>query len=114
MSSRCLWFATLLVLAIGSACGAARRSLPLTGAVALRTEQERRGRKPFLEHCYACHPDGNAGLGPALNDKPLPAFAIRFQVRNGLGAMPSFSDKKIENATLDAIVAYVKALRRTD
>lgn len=93
------------------ACGSGRRSLPLTGPVAIRTEEQQRGRRQFLEHCHMCHPSGGAGLGPSLNDKPLPAAAIRAQVRNGFGAMPSFSDKRIDDAALAAIVVYMKALR---
>ncbi|WDT80226.1 MAG: cytochrome c [Candidatus Manganitrophus sp.] len=52
-----------------------------------------RGETIFMHACNQCHPKGEAGLGPALNNKPLPAFMIRFQVRHGLGAMPAFSKK---------------------
>jgi mono/diheme cytochrome c family protein len=62
--------------------------------------------------CNKCHPGGEAGLGPALNNKPLPKFLMHLQVRKGLGAMPSFSEKKIPDGDLDDLLEYVKALRK--
>ena len=67
-----------------------------------------------MTHCYQCHPGGAAGLGPGLNDKPLPGFAIKTQVRRGLGAMPAFSPEKISDSDLDNLVAYLVTLRRND
>ena len=58
-----------------------------------------------------CHPGGEGGLGPSLNDKLLPAVAIRTQVRHGLGVMPHFPEKEIPPKELEALVAYMKALR---
>lgn len=54
---------------------------------------------------------GGAGLGPAINNKPLPGWLIRFQVRHGFGAMPAFSEKEISDGELNDVVAYLKALR---
>ena len=64
-----------------------------------------------MEHCHQCHPGGAGGLGPAINDKPLPKTLIATQVRAGLGAMPAFSAKEISDQDVDAIVAYLKHLR---
>ena len=69
------------------------------------------GRRSLSNRMLRCHPKGEAGLGPAVNDKPLPAWLIRFQVRNGLGAMPSFAVRQISPAELDDLVAYLEALR---
>jgi mono/diheme cytochrome c family protein len=63
-------------------------------------------------HCQKCHPGGEAGLGPALNDKPLPVFLMRFQVRKGLGAMPAFPESRISGDELDDLLKYVVAFRR--
>jgi mono/diheme cytochrome c family protein len=65
-----------------------------------------------MAHCQPCHPGGEAGLGPAINDKPLPGFLIRLQVRSGVGAMPAFSAEEISVDELAALTAYLKALRR--
>jgi mono/diheme cytochrome c family protein len=70
------------------------------------------GRRLFDQHCHACHPDGDGGLGPSLNDKPLPGTLISFQVRHGMGVMPAFDANKISKEELDALVAYMKTLRR--
>jgi mono/diheme cytochrome c family protein len=93
------------------ACGTARRRPPLGPAPAL-SEQAATGQVAFMEKCNRCHPGGEAGLGPALNDKPLPDFLKRFQVRKGLGTMPHFSHEELSDAQLDAILEYLKALHQ--
>ena len=65
-----------------------------------------------MAHCHQCHPGGAAGLAPSINDKPLPGFLMRFQVRHGLGAMPSFDEQVIPEPELDALIAYLLELRR--
>lgn len=92
-------------------CASARRSEPLVGPFVPASAEVARGERVFMTHCHLCHPGGAAGLGPSLNDKPLPAFAIRTQVRAGLGAMPAFAAAEIAPADLDALVAYLRARR---
>jgi mono/diheme cytochrome c family protein len=92
-------------------CGSARRGEPFTGPLVL-SEEAQRGQVLFMRHCHQCHPGGEAGLAPAINDKPLPGFLTRFQVRHGLGAMPAFSKDDIGDAEVDAIVAYLSALKQ--
>jgi mono/diheme cytochrome c family protein len=99
-----------LVVAIAG-CGSARRSGPLGTAPRLTTEAQRHGQRLFMQYCNQCHPGGDAGLAPALNDKPLPGAAIKLQVREGFGKMPAFSDQEIDRHALDDIVSYVHALR---
>jgi len=99
-----------LLAALSAACGSGRRSEPLVGPVALTTAEQQRGELVFFHRCHKCHPGGDAGLGPALNNKPLPAAAIKLQVRSGLGAMPAFDDKLVSDADLDALVAYLDVL----
>jgi mono/diheme cytochrome c family protein len=65
-----------------------------------------------MTSCHQCHPGGMAGLGPAINNKPLPGFLIKMQSRAGLGAMPGFSSSELSEEELDAVVAYLKALRK--
>ena len=103
----------LLAFAVQTAaCGTARRSEPLTGEHRMQDPVLLRGEQVFSMECSQCHPGGEAGLGPAINDKPLPTWLIRFQVRNGLGVMPSFSPERISGDDLDAVVLYLKELRR--
>jgi mono/diheme cytochrome c family protein len=103
--------ALVLVSLSAGACGAARRREPLATPVAL-DERAERGRTVFMTSCHQCHPGGEAGLGPALNDKAFPEFLKKFQVRHGLGTMPSFSEQKISDEQLDDLMEYLKALRR--
>lgn len=99
------------VAALATGCGSARRSEPLIGEVVVPDSTTALGQRVFDFNCSQCHPAGEAGLGPALNDKPLPGSLVRFQVRNGLGSMPSFGEEEISDAELDAVADYVTWLR---
>ncbi|HZW09868.1 MAG TPA: cytochrome c [Phycisphaerales bacterium] len=105
-----LSLAAILALCAAS-CMSQRRGEPVAAAFDAHTEAERVGGEVFMRHCHQCHPGGMRGLGPAINDKPLPAWLIKFQVRNGLGAMPAFDEQRISDPELDALAAYVLALR---
>jgi mono/diheme cytochrome c family protein len=94
-----------------SACSG-RRSEPLRGALDVSNTQVAHGQQVFMHRCEKCHPGGDAGLGPSLNNKPLPGFMVAFQTRHGMGAMPAFTDEEVPRPDLDAVVAYLKALRR--
>ena len=105
---RGLMAATILCgLLFGAGCGADRRSEPLTGQQPALDAEEVFGQRVFMRECNGCHPQGAAGLGPAINDKPVPGALIKLQVRVGLGAMPSFSKSEITPEELDALVAYL-------
>jgi mono/diheme cytochrome c family protein len=93
-----------------SACGA-RRSEPLRGPLDLSDRRVAHGQEVYMARCDKCHPGGDAGLGPAINNKPLPGFLVRYQARHGMGAMPAFSQQEIPAPDLDDVIAYLKALR---
>jgi mono/diheme cytochrome c family protein len=101
----------LALLALGG-CGSARRGEPLVGARDLPDAELALGRRVFDANCSSCHPGGEGGLGFAINNKPLPGWLIRWQVRNGAGAMPSFSREEIDREELDAVIRYLVWLRR--
>lgn len=105
--------ALVLAAAALAACNP-RRGEPLTGAVPVDEEPVERGRTVFMKDCYQCHPGGEAGVGPALNDKPFPGFVTRLRVRHPLGAMPAFSKRELSDAQLKDLIAYLAALRRYD
>jgi hypothetical protein len=50
-------------------------------------------------------------MAPAINNKPLPKFLMRLQVRIGAGAMPAFSKAQISDDELDDLVDYMVYLR---
>lgn len=104
--------AAALLFATG--CGSARRGEPLVGEMPPPGAEIALGQRVFDTNCSQCHPGGEGGLGPALNNKPLPGWLIKFQVRNGLGAMPSFSSQEISGEELDALTRYMVWLRRQD
>jgi mono/diheme cytochrome c family protein len=101
------------VIALSTACHSVRRGEPIVGPMQLNSKQER-GRVVFQQRCNQCHPNGEAGLGPALNNKPAPVFLMKTQVRLGLGAMPRFGEHTISKSELDDLMAYVIALRKAD
>lgn len=107
---------TCSFVALGStSCATARRSEPLLETNQLPpTERLRQGERVFDTHCNGCHPGGAAGLGPALNNKPLPSAAVRAQVRAGVGAMPGFDEERISDDHLDVLVDYIDWLSEQD
>lgn len=72
------------------------------------------GRELFEKFaCAGCHgPNGEGGVGPALNKAELPADEIAQVVRNGRGAMMSFASDVLSDAELEAIIQFVQALGR--
>lgn len=100
-----------LALMLTAACSSARRGEPVAGPLPIQSEQVANGRKAYLAFCDKCHPGGEAGLGVALNNKPLPGFLITWQVRRGMGAMPSFPEEVLPDRQLESLIAYMKTLR---
>ena len=94
-------------LATWAACGTARLGETAQPALPELDAQAARGEVVFMQRCHKCHPDGEAGLGPAINGKPLPGFLVHLQIRQGLGSMPSFDDELIDEGQLDDLLAYI-------
>jgi mono/diheme cytochrome c family protein len=97
-----------LVLA---SCGSSRRSVPVAGPMAFPNPEVALGERVFMRECSACHPEGEAGLAPGINNKPLPSFLIRLQIREGIGAMPSFTEREISDDEIDAVIEYLQYMR---
>ena len=104
----------LAVLASTIGCGSMRRGEPIVGTLPVSDSQMEQGRLVFYRDCHSCHPGGEGGLGPPLNDKPLPRFLMKTQVRAGLGVMPSFDKHAISPEEMDHLMKYLLALRRHD
>ena len=113
MSLRSRLSLVLCIVAVSTiaGCHPVRRSEPLVGPMVLTDARLHRGRLVFDKWCYKCHAEGEGALGPSLNDKPLPKFLMKFQTRQGLGAMPSFSRDEISDEELNDLVDYIVALR---
>jgi mono/diheme cytochrome c family protein len=109
----------IFLLILLSACGTARRGEPIMGKMNLKNDQVKRGEIIFMQNCEKCHPGGEAGVGVAINNAPVPGFLKRFRVRSrayyfGLGRMPSFKKHEISKAQLDDLIAYLKVLKKND
>ena len=103
-----LVMATLFLLSV--ACSP-RRSEPISGKKVKKDTRVEHGMQVYMTHCQKCHPNGEAGLGPAINSNPAPQFIKRFQVRHGLGVMPAFKRDEISTSDLRDLSKYMKALK---
>lgn len=101
----------VIVVIITVGCSA-RKGMPYSEPLTLESQQLKNGEILFNGYCNSCHPGGSSGLAPALNNKPLPAFLIRFQVRNGVGTMPAFEEKVLSDDEVKNIAKYVVYLRK--
>jgi len=109
-----LFFFVLIVFTTAlQFCSASRKSEPVIGRSFIASnEKVKHGQELFMMNCDKCHPGGEAGLAPAINWNPAPGFIKRFQVRHGLGVMPSFNSSEISDADLKDILAYLKARKK--
>jgi mono/diheme cytochrome c family protein len=109
----CLFALALTAAVVG--CRSVRRGEPIVGSLQSNDPAVQHGKIVFARRCYSCHPGGEGGLGPGLNDKPLPVFAMKLQVRTGVvgfGVMPSFDKHQIPSEDLDDLMKYIKAIRK--
>lgn len=97
-----------LIFLCGGCTISDRRTPPSAPPLQLTTPKLERGQVVFYNQCHMCHPHGGAGLGPAIVNKPLPGPLMKLQVRKGLGAMPKFTEEKITDEDLDALIEYIK------
>lgn len=100
----------LALLAMAASC-AHRHTEPITGKVVDGANPHvANGQMLYNRYCQKCHPAGEAGLGPEVIHKP--GFARRFQVRHGLGTMPSFKKDVIGKQELSDIMKYLNHLAK--
>jgi mono/diheme cytochrome c family protein len=106
-------FSLLVYTILLQCCSASRKSEPVVSKTFVaRNPGIEHGEVVFMENCNKCHPGGEAGLAPATNSNPAPTFIKKFQVRHGLGVMPSFKDNEISDSDLNDIAAYLKARKK--
>lgn len=65
------------------------------------------GAEVFELHCDKCHPGAGEGVGPSLLGKPASVSHIRKQVREGSARMVSFSEQRLNQRDLNAVIAYL-------
>ena len=102
----------VLITAVLSSC-ITRKAEPLEQrSFAPLNDRVLNGERVFMMHCHKCHPGGEGGLGPSIVTNPAPQFIKRFQMRHGLGVMPSFKKNEISRKDLHDISKYLKEWRR--
>lgn len=102
----------IMIFMIGSGCSSSKKEAYTVKPLAATDQEVEEGKVLFHKHCNSCHPDGTAGLGAPIVTTPIPGFAIKYQIRHGLGKMPAFSEKEISDGEVDKIVEYIQALRK--
>jgi len=105
--------ALALIAPLFYGCGAQRRGQPEAPAITADNPKEVKGQRLFHRWCYQCHPGGEEGLGPAINNRPLPHIAIRTQIRKGVGAMPAFGEDVLSDGDVSAILAYLDEMKHS-
>jgi len=105
----------LAPLAAASPTAVLTASIPQTVPISVAGGDAAAGQATFQSTCNGCHPNANAGIGPALNG---PAFSTRYPdnsaiaavVRSGRGAMPAFSQTLLSDSDLTNVIAYLRSL----
>lgn len=68
------------------------------------------GKELFSANCDDCHPGGEEDVGPSLIAEPHTPARIRQQIREGSGKMRPFSEKRLSNDDVEAILAYLASI----
>lgn len=69
-----------------------------------------RGKELFGMNCDDCHPGGDEDVGPSLIADPHPPAELRKQIREGSGRMKPFSEKRLSDDDLEAVLAYLASI----
>jgi mono/diheme cytochrome c family protein len=93
----------------------ASSTVPIAPAAAAPAGDASSGQLVFASTCTTCHPNANAGIGPALHGA---AFASRYPddatlvtvIRQGKGGMPAFPSAQLNDQDLAQVVVYVRSL----
>lgn len=65
------------------------------------------GEAAWTKTCARCHSAAEHAVGPDLIALEHDPDTLKFFARNGSGPMPAFTEAMIDDATLDAITAWV-------
>jgi mono/diheme cytochrome c family protein len=84
--------------------GEAQYEGPMTSTDAVR------GKELFDTNCGDCHPGGEADVGPSLIETPHTPARLRKQIREGSGKMKPFSEKRLPNEDMEAVLAYLASI----
>jgi mono/diheme cytochrome c family protein len=111
MNARLKILSVLIISIVFLLACSSRRSAAIKGDFIPENARILHGQEVYSSYCYKCHPGGEAGLGPSTNAVMAPNFIRKFQVRHGLGAMPSFKQSQLSPGDLNDLVHYITARR---
>jgi cytochrome c5 len=116
-----------LLLALAPAATLAGRPQENTAPKAtgkITAEQQAKAKKVYTQDCALCHADngnGQSDIGKSMNvadwTKPDTLAgktddALIDLIRKGKGNMPPEGDGRVDDATLKAVVAYIRSLAK--
>jgi mono/diheme cytochrome c family protein len=68
------------------------------------------GKEVFSSFCDDCHPDGGEDVGPSLIEHAHTPAKIRQQIREGSGKMRPFSEARLNNQDMEAVLAWLASV----
>jgi len=71
------------------------------------------GEQIFIRTCNTCHPGGQAGMGPTLENmaKDFPNDAgLKAYIRHGKGIMPGQPKDVLNEQEMDNLIGYLRGL----
>ena len=110
MNQRMAWTIFGLTAAAWTGCGGGGGHAEEAHAVSaeyagpIDSSDTARGEEVYAAICSNCH------QGEALHNIGWSAGQIRHQVREGRGNMPAFSESRINNSDLEALLAYMTTI----
>lgn len=115
-----LCFVVGLVVLIGTGCGGKGGETPEPEATSggdlalyerpIESTDVERGKGLFDDFCGDCHPNGEEDTGPSLIAEPHTPGEIRRQIREGGGKMRPFAEKRLSDADMESILAWLASV----
>jgi mono/diheme cytochrome c family protein len=68
------------------------------------------GKDTFDVACGACHPGGDADLGPGLKRRRTPVAVMTKQIREGSGRMKPIGEDKLPESEMRGLMVYLATL----
>lgn len=93
------WLVSLMLLALPFAAARAQEGESQWGS----------GKNLYEKICSKCHAP-EVGVGTPIAGRNLPEAYIKFIVRNGFNAMPSFPASYIDDASIAQVAEYLATL----
>jgi mono/diheme cytochrome c family protein len=113
-----LYILALFIMTLFAECSARRVGKDMSTSTS-EDPVIKEGRFVFKQQCQRCHPNGEAGVGPPINNLHLPRFLLKVRIRSRAfllwtGRMPSFKKDEVSKEQLKALVTFIKAMEKRD